>query len=481
MSKEPCAPIVSVIVPIYKVEKYLRECLDSVVCQTLCGIEVICIDDGSPDRSADIAAEYVEKYDNVKMIRKENGGLSSARNAGLDAAAGRYVYFLDSDDYIEPDTLERLCTKADAEDLDIIYFNAQVFFENEQAQINHKDRLNYYSREHDYSGLCTGRMMFLRMRKYREYLPSVCIQLFRRSLIEENSLRFRRGTIHEDNLFSFQCMFLAQKVDYVSDAFFHRRVRDGSIMTGGESMRNVEGYLAVYTEILAFLHGHEIGSVEAGEISEYLYANLLGNVRRIYRNLEDQDDDIILSKDGFGTAHTLNVAKRIDKLEFDYRRTKQENRELCKKVNDERSACNSLKAERSELQKRLRDIKTEHDRLKESSAEMQRRLQAVESERDHLKVTSADLRKQLQSAVLDCDSLKAKNAELSGELRLVKTQLTNSISYRTSAFFKKAAAKIAGGVQCAKDHGLAYTINRAGGMVWNKLKRIVKGTMSGRI
>ena len=474
MSKEPHAPIVSVIVPIYKVEKYLPECLDSIVCQTLRNIEVICVDDGSPDSSADIAAEYVEKYGNVKLIRKENGGLSSARNAGLDAAAGRYVYFLDSDDYIEPDTLERLCTKADAEKLDILCFNAQVFFENEQAQTNYKDRLNYYSRKHDYSGVCTGRMMFLRMRKHREYLPSVCIQLFRRSLIEENGLRFRKGTIHEDNLFSFQCMFLTQKVDYVSDAFFHRRMRDGSIMTGGESMRNVEGYLVVYTEILDFLRSYQIDSTEAEVISEYLYANLLGNVRRIYHNLEDRDDDIILSRDGFGAAHILDVAKRIDKLEFDYRRTKQENKDLCKELKDAGAACNSFKAEKKELQKRLRDVEAEYDRLKKSSGEMQKKLLAVESERGHLREASAQLRRQLQSAKLDCESLKARNAELRDELQLVKAQLTSSLSYRTAAFFKKVAGKIAVGVQCAKDHGLVYTIRRAGDKVWNKLKSIVK-------
>lgn len=469
MSKESRAPIVSVIVPIYKVENYLRECLDSIICQTLHDVEIICVDDGSPDSSADIAAEYVEKYDNVTLIRKENGGLSSARNVGLDAAAGRYVYFLDSDDYIEPDTLERLCTKADAEELDILYFNAQVFFSNEQAQTNYKDRLNYYSRKHDYSGVCTGRMMFLRMREHREYLPSVCIQLFRRGMIEENGLRFRKGTIHEDNLFSFQCLFLAQRVDYVSDTFFHRRMRDGSIMTGGESMRNVEGYLVVYTEILDFLRSYQIDSTEAEVISEYLYANLLGNVRRIYRNLEDRDDDIILSKDGFGVAHVLDVAKRVDKLEFDCRRTKQENKDLRKELKDAGAVCNSLKAEKKELQKRLRDVEEEYNRLQIRSGETQKKLLAVESERGQLQDVSAQLRRQLQSAKQDNQSLKAKNAELRDELQLVKEQLTSSLSYRGAVFFKKTAGKIAGGVQCIKDHGLAYTICRIVSKVWNKL------------
>ena len=116
-------PMVSVIIPLYNVEEYLRQCLDSVVCQTLSNIEIICVDDGSPDRSAEIAAEYVEKYPNVKLIRKENGGLSSARNAGLEAAQGDYVFFLDSDDKITQEALGVMKQVMRRENPHVIAFN----------------------------------------------------------------------------------------------------------------------------------------------------------------------------------------------------------------------------------------------------------------------------------------------------------------------------------------------------------------------
>jgi len=171
-------PAVSVIIPVYKVEEYLRECLDSVVNQTLDNIEIICVDDGSPDHSADIVLEYTEKYPNVKLIRKENGGLSSARNAGLDVATGEYVYFLDSDDYIEPDMLLNLLNLAEQNNLEIIYFNTNLVFENNKIRQLNQNYVDYYTRRHDYPGICTGQSMFAQMRSHREFFPSVCLNCF---------------------------------------------------------------------------------------------------------------------------------------------------------------------------------------------------------------------------------------------------------------------------------------------------------------
>ena len=127
-------PAVSVIIPVYMVEDYLRECLDSAVKQTLSDIEIICVDDGSADSSAQIVEEYAAKYSTVQLIRKENGGQSSARNLGLDVAKGKYIYFLDSDDYLDLNTLEELYNKAEAENLDILCFNCVPFFESEKIK-----------------------------------------------------------------------------------------------------------------------------------------------------------------------------------------------------------------------------------------------------------------------------------------------------------------------------------------------------------
>lgn len=334
MMHQTSEPLVSVIVPIYNVEAYLRECLDSAVNQTLKNIEIICVDDGSPDNSVDIVMEFAEKYDTIKLIRKENGGLSSARNAGLDAASGRYVYFLDSDDYIEPDMLQKLSDRADRDSLDIVYFNTRLIFESERVKELNQNYVDYYTRRHDYPGVKTGQTMFAQMRKNREFFPSVCLQMFRRSLIEENQLRFYDGIIHEDNLFSFKCMILARRVAYDSREYYHRRMHGDSIMTASKSIRNVEGYLVTYAEILAFMHERQVEEQAFDQISEFLYTSIWGNGRRIYRTLEIAEEQAVLSKGDFCAAHFLDMIKRSGETEFDRSRLKADNEKLRKQLQE---------------------------------------------------------------------------------------------------------------------------------------------------
>ena len=310
-------PVVSVIVPMYNVEAYLRQCLDSVVEQTLKNIEIICVDDGSPDRSAEIAAEYAEKYPNVKVVRKENGGLSSARNAGLDVASGRYVYFLDSDDYLEPEALEALSAKAEAEELDIVYFNTHLVFENQKIRELNQNYVDYYTRKGKYEGVYTGQALFAAMRSNREFFPSVCLQMFRRSMIEEHGLRFYNGIIHEDNLFSFQCMILARRAGYSRELYYFRRMHGDSIMTVGKSIRNVEGYLVSYAEMLAFLHGREIEETAAPMISDYLYFSVYRNACTIYRSLEPVQQKQELAHGDFCAEHLLDLVRKNIRYEND--------------------------------------------------------------------------------------------------------------------------------------------------------------------
>ena len=121
-------PKISVIIPIYNVEKYLRRCLDSVVAQTFTDWEAICVNDGSPDNSAQILAEYAERDSRFKGVTKENGGLSDARNAGIAVAKGTYVNFLDSDDLIHPQTFEIAYALIQQEDADIVSWYKDPLF-----------------------------------------------------------------------------------------------------------------------------------------------------------------------------------------------------------------------------------------------------------------------------------------------------------------------------------------------------------------
>ena len=128
--------LISVIIPVYNVEEYLRECIDSVLNQTFSDFEVILVNDGSTDSSGEICDEYVEKDERVTVIHQKNGGLSVARNIGLSEANGKYVYFLDSDDYISENALATLLNIAENDSSDIVFFDAVSFTDTDDFTVH---------------------------------------------------------------------------------------------------------------------------------------------------------------------------------------------------------------------------------------------------------------------------------------------------------------------------------------------------------
>ena len=310
MNQKVLDPTVSVIIPLYNVENYVRSCLDSIAVQTLQQIEVICVDDGSTDHSADIALEYVQKYPNFTLIQKENGGLSSARNAGMDAAHGRYLYFLDGDDSIINNALQEICAKADQEDLDIVYFDAFTLYENDTVKQANAEYIDHYRRKYDYSGITSGQLMFQQMQENHDFFSSVCMQLFRKSFLDENGIRFYDGILHEDNLFSLQCAILAARVNHINIPYFCRRMRSGSIMTAPKSMKNVEGYLIVYAQMLYFVHDHPVDEAIFPQLSAFLYSSIWESADRIVGSLKISEAEPVPSKEDFGVYHFLDAIKR---------------------------------------------------------------------------------------------------------------------------------------------------------------------------
>lgn len=237
---------VSVIIPVYNVEKYLEQCVSSVTGNTLKEIEIICVDDGSTDNSPDILKNFAEKDGRVKIITKENGGLSSARNAGLNVAAGKYILFLDSDDYLDSYALEYLYCEAAAADLDQLFFGAKLFYDEDYTPV---DKTPDYTRKADYNGVMSGREMFSIMSENADFKPSACLQIIKRKLLEDNSIRFIEGILYEDNPFTIQCLSLAERVRYDDIAFYNRRMRGNSIVTGTSALKSSFNYFLVVNHI----------------------------------------------------------------------------------------------------------------------------------------------------------------------------------------------------------------------------------------
>ena len=226
-------PLISIIVPIYNVEKYLDRCLKSLLCQTYSAIEIILVDDGSPDNCPTMCDEYAEKYQNIVVIHKPNGGLSSARNAGVAKAKGDYIAFVDSDDWVSEDAYEYAMGLMIKHNADCVQFNYKMVSDlqtpkqpKEEVVIFHeKDILQYYLD----SSTRTG-----------SYSVWKC--LFHRNLVE--SIRFREGRINEDIDYKYKvlnsCHCLAVSNQY---KYFYFQSGD-TLSTGGMKKRDFDLYEA---------------------------------------------------------------------------------------------------------------------------------------------------------------------------------------------------------------------------------------------
>lgn len=213
--------LISVVLPVYNVEKYIRQALDSVINQTYQNLEIILVDDGSPDNSGSICDEYASKDNRIRVIHKENGGVSSARNAGIDMATGDWLYFMDPDDWIELNTFELVMGKIAETKADMCFFDFYRLSKN-------KKRYCYSIRNVD------GKFFFNDMSNINTLLAydggSVCCSFFRSSVINK-SIRFDETIkIGEDYLFRLECYGHISSFAYISKALYYYRDNANSAM-----------------------------------------------------------------------------------------------------------------------------------------------------------------------------------------------------------------------------------------------------------
>ena len=268
---------VSVIIPVYNVEPWLGACLDSVLGQTLPELEVICVDDCSPDRCPQILEEYAGRDPRLKAVHlKENHGQGNARNIGLEMASGKYIYILDSDDMIHPHAMELLYKKAEADSLDGIFFDSEVFFEKEQFR-----GIDYEPvRRHEYPGIWSGGELFQALYSGEDWNVYVWRQFWRREFLLENSIRFPFETEHEDESFSVEAAVLAKRVCCLKDQLAVHRYRPGSVMTREKLPKDFHGYFQIFRELRLFGKKHGI-RLEAFELNQIRLFELI----RLYHPL----------------------------------------------------------------------------------------------------------------------------------------------------------------------------------------------------
>ena len=179
--------MVSIIIPVYNVEKYLQECLESAINQTYKNIEIIAINDGSTDSSLAILEEYASKYGNLKIVNQENKGMSGARNAGLKVANGEYIYFLDSDDFIDLNMIEECVVLAEKNNLDIINFDAHVFYDGDfKSDFNPKYNRSKFLNQ----GIYLGQDFYRYSRNNNAYRAAVWLSFYRTDFLRNFNLNF---------------------------------------------------------------------------------------------------------------------------------------------------------------------------------------------------------------------------------------------------------------------------------------------------
>lgn len=214
------SPLVSIIVPIYNVESYLRRCLDSIVNQTYTNLEIILVDDGSPDNCPQICDEYAAKDNRIVVIHRENGGLSDARNVGLDICKGEYISFVDSDDWVNERYIEALFNLTIKVDADIAIGEHEKIY-NEQiysSRIVEKKQILF--------PLEAIEVLF--QRKYLSFILSWG-KLYKKHLFD--NVKFPKGRFHEDEFTSFILFYNANKIAYTSEILYYYYQRTDSIMS----------------------------------------------------------------------------------------------------------------------------------------------------------------------------------------------------------------------------------------------------------
>lgn len=222
---------VSVVLPVYNMEKYLEECLDSIINQTLKDIEVICINDGSEDNSLNILKEYAKKDTRINIINQENGGHATATNHGIDIAKGKYLFLMDSDDKLKLDALEKTYIIAEEKNVDFVLFQA-INYDDEKNEFYESERYNMtevadYVNNKIFSSDDLGTLIF-------KIAVTPWTKLYNRKFIERIHARFPEGLIFDDNIFFWQTLLQAERIYFLREHLFYRRWYESSSTMSGD-------------------------------------------------------------------------------------------------------------------------------------------------------------------------------------------------------------------------------------------------------
>ena len=256
MSDRPC---LSIVIPVYNVEEYLDRCLSSVISAS--GIqmtEIILVDDGSTDKSGRIADSYADQYEYIESFHKTNGGLSDARNYGLGKAKGKYVVFIDSDDMVVPDGLDRVINEVSDCDADVLLWNGKAINEDDIVVDSVVNLILVHNGLPTDGMMLTGtETMVKQIEDHKKIAMTAWLRAVRREYIINNNLFFEKGLIHEDELWTPKVMLCANTVKYLDENVYLYRIRNNSIMSNdSDKKEHAEAFIHILNELYPYYEEH---------------------------------------------------------------------------------------------------------------------------------------------------------------------------------------------------------------------------------
>lgn len=270
-------PVVSLLIPIYNVEKYLRECLDSAKNQTLSNIEVICINDGSTDNSPDIIREYMQADSRFKIIDKANSGYGASMNQGLDAACGKYIGILESDDFFEPDALEKLVNAAEAAEAQVAKANFWFYWSTPEEKNELFELVTAPMTGHVVDPHKETEVFYLK--------PSIWSAVYRKDFLEQNGIRFLEtpGASYQDAGFNFKVWASAQRAVFLRDAVLHYRQDNEASSVNSPS--KVYCVCDEYAEMDSYIEGRKDQEFLKRILEKMKYDSYMWNYERLSESL----------------------------------------------------------------------------------------------------------------------------------------------------------------------------------------------------
>lgn len=297
---------VSVIIPIYNIKDYIVRCLNSITNQTYTNLEILAVDDGSPDESGVIAEEFAEKDNRIRVIHRENGGLSEARNAGLNCATGDYIFFLDGDDWLDTNAIETLVRIANVHKADVVACGITKVWEDGTE--------NLWTDEAP--GIWDGHESIIQMTRSINVCSVAWNKLYRTELWEK--IFFPEGCLHEDEYTIYKILYNCKKVIYIPDPFYKYLQRDSGIM-GSDISERGEDYLDALRSRMSFFKAHDERKLYDVTLLRYLEY-----IKYLYRESHDEYKRKIWRNEynsmvGFGTNFSrIPIKKRLALIIWKY-------------------------------------------------------------------------------------------------------------------------------------------------------------------